>query len=197
MKTLLSIDYLNLEESCGLLESLCMDVEDIRTSLAYGMTSPEEHGGVSCLRDMLTFVEKADYPPFWSQDPTDRAVREKGFDRCKAAVIKAIVEVSGDEKNTDVLWDDSDPQKPGGVFVEQMVRWIREHKDDGQSQDRDDLIICATLSLGNIVRKGVFFTRYDGHITRQSNGRRCALCGCCQSTDCSGTRPCVLVGTWE
>lgn len=133
-----------------------MDVEDIRTSLARGLNSPQEHDGVSCLRDMLTFVEKADYSPYWALNPTERAAREKGFDRCKAAVIKAIVEIAGDEKNTDVLWDDADPQKPGGEFVEQMVRWVREHKDDSRVQNRDDLIICATLSLGNVVRKGEF-----------------------------------------
>ncbi|KIP09107.1 hypothetical protein PHLGIDRAFT_103348 [Phlebiopsis gigantea 11061_1 CR5-6] len=153
IKALLATDYLNLEESCGLLESLCMDVEDIRISLAHGAGHPTEHDGVPCFREMLAFVELADYPPAWAQDPTERAAREKGFDICKAAVIKAIVEVSGDEKNTDVLWNDADPKNPGGVFVEQMVRWIREHKDDEKSQSRDDLIICATLSLGNVVRK--------------------------------------------
>jgi len=34
-----------------------------------------------------------------------------------------------------------------------MVRWIRAHKGAEKSKDRDDLIVCATLSLGNIVRK--------------------------------------------
>ena len=158
VKALLATDYLNLEESCGLLESLCMDVEDIRISLARGVRHPAEHDGVPCFRDMLAFVEHADYPPAWAQEPAERAAREKGFDICKAAVVKAIVEVSGDEKNTDVLWDDTDPKSSGGVFVEQMVRWIREHKDDERSQNRDDLIICATLSLGNVVRKGEYLT---------------------------------------
>lgn len=155
VRTLTSADYVNLEESCGLLESLCMDVEDVRLALARGLASPDEHAGVRVLGEMLRFVDAGDYPPHWQQADADgAAARLKGFDRCKAAVIKAIVEVAGDEKNTDVLWDDADPEKPGGLFVDQMVRWIRAHKGAEKSKNRDDLIICATLSLGNVVRKG-------------------------------------------
>ncbi|EKM55405.1 uncharacterized protein PHACADRAFT_256013 [Phanerochaete carnosa HHB-10118-sp] len=154
-RTLVSVDYLNLEESCGLLESLCMDVEDVRLALARGLTFPAEHDGVPVLAEMLRFVDAGDYPPHWGGADADAlAARRKGFDRCKAAVIKAVVEVAGEEKNTDVLWDDSDPATPGGPFVDQMVRWVRAHAGGAdKSKDRDDLVICATLSLGNVVRK--------------------------------------------
>lgn len=78
---------------------------------------------------------------------------EKSFDFCKAAVVKAVVEVAGDEKNIHTLWDESDPAKPGGAFVNIMVQWIRTHRSL-KDTNRDDLIICATLSVGNLVRRG-------------------------------------------
>ncbi|CAL1704860.1 unnamed protein product [Somion occarium] len=163
-RNLVQTDFEVLEEACGLLESLALDVEDVRLSLARGHAVPAEHGGVTCLTDMLTFVDRGDYPPYWSSsssssstssspDP-EHAAKEKAFDICKAAVIKAIVEVAGEEKNTDVLWDDSEAAegKPGGEFVQKMVQWIRTHKTLSET-NRDDLIICATISLGNLVRR--------------------------------------------
>ncbi|THG97815.1 hypothetical protein EW026_g4259 [Hermanssonia centrifuga] len=152
IQTLIQVDFDTLEECAGLVESLSMDVEDVRLSLARGLAFPAEHGGVACLSDMLTFVDKGNYPPYWAENPDERAAREKGLDRCKAAVIKSTVELAGEEKNIDVLWDDSDPEKPGGEFVFKMVQWIRQHKSL-QETNRDDLIICATLSLGNLVRR--------------------------------------------
>lgn len=152
--SLTHVDYLNLEESCALLESLCMDLEDIRLALARGLTRADELDGVPCLAEMLRFVAAGDYPPHWAAAPAERAAREKGFDRCKAAVIKAVVEIAGEEKNTEVLWDGADPARPGGVFVERMVSWIREHRDVENPKNRNDLVVCATLSLGNVVRRG-------------------------------------------
>ncbi|KAF7793031.1 hypothetical protein EIP86_004136 [Pleurotus ostreatoroseus] len=149
-RTLVEVDYDALEESCGIIESMAMDNEEVRLSLARGINFPEEHGGVPCLADMLAFVDRGDYPLYWADDP-ERATYEKGFDRCKAAIIKSIVELAGEEKNTDVLWDESDPTKPGGAFVDTMVQWIRKHKSLKETE-RDDLIICATLSIGNLVR---------------------------------------------
>lgn len=133
-----------------------MDIEDVRLSLARGFNFPAEHGGVPCLSDMLAFVDHGEYPPYWSAEaPAERTAREKGFDTCKAAIIKAIVEVAGDEKNIDTLWDDSDEAHPGGPFVSKMVHWIRLQKNLKETT-RDDLIMCATLSLGNLVRRGKF-----------------------------------------
>ncbi|KAH9951320.1 hypothetical protein B0H21DRAFT_718473 [Amylocystis lapponica] len=153
-RALVQADFDVLEEVCGLLESLSLDVEDVRLSLARGLIFYEgEHGGVACLSDMLTFVDQGDYPPYWSSEsPGERATMEKAFDICKAAIIKAVVEVAGEEKNTDTLWDDSQADKPGGEFVSRMVQWIRTHKSLKET-NRDDLVICATLSLGNLVRR--------------------------------------------
>ncbi|CDO70798.1 hypothetical protein BN946_scf184798.g114 [Trametes cinnabarina] len=153
-RSLVQADFDIYEQICGLIESLCLDVEDVRLSLARGMTFPDgEHGGVKCLSELLTFVEKGDYPPYWSSEsPGERSAKEKGFDLGKGAIVKAIVEVAGEEKNTDTLWEDSEPERPGGEFVSRMVEWIRTHKSLKET-NRDDLIVCATLSLGNICRR--------------------------------------------
>lgn len=154
-RSLLAADLEVLEEVCMLIESLSLDVEDVRLSLARGLFFPDgEHGGVRCLQDILTFIDRGDYPTMWtSEPPQERARKQKAFDVCKAAVIKAVVEVAGEEKNTDVLWDESEVKKPGGEFVTQMVTWIRTHKELKETH-RDDLLICATLCLGNLVRRG-------------------------------------------
>ncbi|EEB98751.1 hypothetical protein MPER_01690 [Moniliophthora perniciosa FA553] len=47
--TLLQTDFESLEESCSLIESLSLDVEDVRLSLARGYQFPAEHGGVPVL----------------------------------------------------------------------------------------------------------------------------------------------------
>ena len=107
-------------------------------------------------------------------DTRGARLKEKGFDLGKGAVVKAIVEVAGEEKNIDTLWDDSETEKPGGEFVSRMVDWIRTHKSLKET-NRDDLLICATLSLGNICRRGTprgphspQSTMYNGHSVRQT-----------------------------
>lgn len=152
-RSLVQTDFDIYEQVCGLIESLCIDVEDVRLSLARGLTFPDgEHGGVPCLSELLTFVEKGDHPPYWTTE--ERLSKEKGFDLGKGALVKAIVETAGEEKNTDTLWDESEPEKPGGEFVSRMVEWIRTHRSLKET-NRDDLVICATLSLGNICRRGM------------------------------------------
>ena len=165
--SLLQTDFDILEESCMLIESLSLDIEDVRLSLARGLNFPAEHSGVPCLCAMLDFIEKGDYHPLWHADSEDaeRKRRERLFDVCKAAIIKVVVEVAGEEKNEEVLWDDSEEGKPGGEFVYRMVAWIKNYvagKTDGTEQanadsttgSRDDLVICASLSLGNLARRG-------------------------------------------
>jgi hypothetical protein len=88
----------------------------------------------------------------WSSSGIDTGL-EKKFDICKAALIKAIVEVAGEDKNEDVLWDETEADHPGGQFVCRMVNWIKTYAGQGTA-DRDDLVICATLSLGNLARRG-------------------------------------------
>ncbi|KAJ7063257.1 hypothetical protein C8F01DRAFT_1132210 [Mycena amicta] len=160
---LLLTDFEVLEESCTLIESLSLDVEDVRLSLARGLNFPAEHGGVSCLCTILDFIEKGDYPVFWQSafPEAERKRRERVFDNCKAALIKSVVEVAGEERNEDVLWDDSEENKPGGEFVCRMVHLIEKYVADTEESvpgkdsfaGRDDLVICASLSLGNLARR--------------------------------------------
>lgn len=149
---LIRADWDVLEESCTLLESLSLDIEDVRLSLARGVPFPAEHNGVPCLSNILDFIEKGAYPPLWSSSGLDSGL-EKKFDICKAALIKAIVEVAGEDKNEDVLWDETEEDHPGGLFVTRMVDWIKTYAG-AATAGRDDLIICATLSLGNLARRG-------------------------------------------
>lgn len=172
-RTLVSTDLEAFEESCSLLEALALDDEDVRLSLARGMAFPDEHGGVSCLADILEFIDRGDYHPLWKDLPGDGAQRKRTFDFCKAALIKAVVEVAGEEKNDDVLWDDSDEKQPGGALVGQMVQWIKRHKDL-KDDNRDDLLVCATLTLGNLLRHGTFYLSSFGE-TYLSLFRRSAL----------------------
>jgi hypothetical protein len=180
---LLQTDVDILEESCMLLESLSLDVEDVRLSLARGFNFPAEHNGVPCLCAMLDFIEKGTYHPIWygdsGIDEAERKRRERLFDICKAAVIKVVVEVAGEEKNEEVLWDDSEEEKPGGEFVSRMVSWIKKYvpgkigggveaketriKISEPSAGRDDLVICASLSLGNLSRRGKSATLVFDH----------------------------------
>ena len=152
-RTLVSADFEAFEESCSLFEALALDDEDVRLSLARGTAFPDEHGGVRCLAEMLEFIEHGDYHPLWKDLPGDGAQRERTFDFCKAALIKAVVEIAGEEKSVDVLWDDSDEKHPGGALVGQMAQWIKKHKDL-KDNNRDDLLVCATLTLGNLLRHG-------------------------------------------
>lgn len=160
----LKADYELLEETCTLIESLSLDVEDVRLSLARGVPFPAEHNGVPCLSNILDFIEGGDYPPLWSTsfDSSTSAQMEKKFDICKAASIKAVVEVAGEDKNEDVLWDDTEEDSPGGSFVCRMVSWIKECAT-GNKAARSDLIICASLSLGNLAKRGESYRhRYPG-----------------------------------
>lgn len=164
---LVEADFEVLEETCTLLESLSLDVEDIRLALARGYCFPAEHSGVRCFKTMVDFIENGSYPPTWNH-PTisrdNRERKEKMFNICKAALIKSVVEVAGEEKNGDVLWDDSEEERPGGDFVHTMARWIKDYvadvSNDPEAIHRDDLVICASLSLGNLARRGTLRPRH-------------------------------------
>lgn len=166
--TLVQADFEVLEEACTVLESLSLDVEDIRLALARGYCFAEEHLGVPCFKTMVDFIENGTYPPTWNH-PTisreDRERKEKKFNMCKAALIKSVVEVAGEEKNGDVLWDDSVDNNPGGEFVHTMAKWIKDYVDtvekDPSALHRDDLVICASLSLGNLARRGESWTVWE------------------------------------
>lgn len=137
-----------------LLESLTLDSEEVRLALA-SLQSSASVGSLPPLAVVLDFVEKAEPPSYWGAC-TDQLKERQRWDKllsvCKGAVIKAVVIATGEDKNLNILWDDNTEGHPGGWFVERMVGWIKNVKLDGDA-GRDDLIICATLSLGNLSRK--------------------------------------------
>ena len=163
LQTLVQTDFVFLEETCTLIESFALDVEDFRLELAR-TAYPEKDKSVRCLHVLVRFIEEGSYPPLWKNpviDESERKAWEKRFDNCKGALIKAFVEVFGEEKNEDVLWESGDQTRPGGNLVATMVTWVKGYanrpKFNGSSATiRDDMTICASLSLGNLARRGVY-----------------------------------------
>lgn len=139
-----------------LLESLTLDFEDIRLALA----EDPNH-----IRIILRFIEYAQPLPDWRTNDTsgkDKARWEKTVGICKGAVIKALVAVAGEDKAISKLWDDAkldggNLSAPGGWFVAALLAWIKQYRSVDPSDARDDLIICATLTLGNLARRGKLY----------------------------------------
>ncbi|KAE9384511.1 hypothetical protein BT96DRAFT_1026872 [Gymnopus androsaceus JB14] len=156
---LLQADFDALEESCTHIESLSLDVEEVRLSLAREFQSPLKPAG-SSLHSILDFIEKGECSPLWANAPEDFDTprKKKAFDMCKAALIKTVVEVAGEEAAEKSLWDESDENLAGGEFVSRMVSWLKGYVSDmdagkGMFFDRIDLATCASLSLGNLTRR--------------------------------------------
>jgi hypothetical protein len=138
-----------------LIESLSLDIEDFRLELTRMTCYPSSKQPLPCISIIMDFIESGSYPPLWGSsifDEVARTGKEKAFDICKAALVKAVVEVFGEEKNEEILWKSGDLEIPGGEFVKRMVDWIKQYAD--VESNRDDLAICASLSLGNLTRKG-------------------------------------------
>lgn len=165
---LVQTDFDFLEESCTIIESLSLDVEDVRQELARATCYPAPDKPKPCLDAILDFIEYGCYPDEWKNpifDDVDRKSKEKAFDICKAALIKAVVEVFAEEKNEEILWKNDDAEHPGGALIEKLVQWVKGYlesldaKEATNLHDRDDMAICASLSLGNIIRKGTQISR--------------------------------------
>lgn len=164
-----------------LLESLSLDSEELRLSLA---SSPQN------LSLILDFVERAAPPTYWeacTSNVKERKRWEATVGTCKAAVIKCVVTVAGEDKNLTTLWDPKNGEGfPGGWFVKRMVGWIKETK----LEERDDLIICGTLSLGNLARKCKHFALCRNVPTLLTETPfSIALCRTLNPADFIGTEP--------
>lgn len=143
-KSLIDADVENLEESVTQLEALSLDSEDVRKQLAqYLSTNP-----------LIRFIEHGDYPPYWQLDG-DELLRQKtkSFDVCKAAAIKVLVSVAGEDNNLTTLWDKS-ATPPGSDVALKMADWIKKGTAEAAEVRREDLVICGCLTLGNLVRNG-------------------------------------------
>ena len=152
---LITADLSVLDESVTLLEGLSIDSEDVRTAIAQSITLAPN---VSPFHRLLQFVELGDYPTYWDKDgPSELSKRQKAFDIYKAAAIKVIVSVAGENNAATTLWD-GESHPPGGALVSKMVSWVKKASDAPETR-RDDLVICAALTLGNLVRNGMLL--YD------------------------------------
>lgn len=171
---LVATDLDFLEETCTLIESLSLDVEDFRQELVRRQCRSGNQQ-VPCISAVLDFIEFGSYPDSWSNPiyDADRKAKEKAFDICKAALIKAVVEAYGEANNEEVLWNGKDQANPGGRYVSRMVDWIKQYNDayragTQSSLLRDDMAICGTLSLGNLCRKGSSLLCYVNLTTHNS-----------------------------
>lgn len=160
--SLLSADMSVLEEVCMLVEALSADEERVRALLLISSGKSSSTTSLdSPFAHMLRFVETAAPLPYWREGPAElreRGAWEKALGICKAAIIKAIVIVAGEDSQMDVLWGQNSPS--GGWFIEKMIDWIKEYptaKESRTTEERDDLVICATLCLGNLARRGKHF----------------------------------------
>lgn len=148
---LVTADVDLLTDASSLLESLALDSEDVQMFLSQTVAcDASQESNPTLLKYILDFVEFGDYPPYWSKEmPSERAKREKEFDMCKSAIIKAIVEVTGALRCIVILWD---LNSPNGWFVSRLIRWVQTNIKG----TRDDLVVCATLCLGNLARRGMY-----------------------------------------
>lgn len=148
--TLCTIEEDLLVDTCSLLESLALDSENVQKYIGQTVseTNAESNPG-PLLKTLTEFIEIGEHPPYWSLETTSQMEKHvKSFEMCKAAVIKTIVEVAGCLPSMDILWDFS---RPSGWFVSSMIRWAKLNPQD---QKNDLMLICATLSLANLARRG-------------------------------------------
>lgn len=148
-----------MDEAAELLESLSLDVEEVRVALvqdAITITSANkrtEKHTQGYLTLLLNFVEHGSYPPYWSDELEAKVISswQKRLDLCKSAIVKTVVEAIAEEKNHEVLW-----KHPGdeGSIISRLIRWLRIYPSLSPSEARDDLVICSTISLANLVRNG-------------------------------------------
>ena len=152
-----------LDESVTLLEGLSIDSEDVRTAIAQSIRLAPS---VSPFHRLLQFVELGDYPTYWDRDgPSELSKRQKAFDIYKAAAIKVIVSVAGENNAATALWD-AESGTPGGALVSRMVSWVKKASDTPETW-RDDLVICGALTLGNLIRNGMLLCGSMSSISSQ------------------------------
>jgi hypothetical protein len=135
-----------LEESTIILESLSLDSEVARISMASD----------DVLKPLVKFVENDGYPKSWSRAiTTDRESMQKTFDICRGAMITVLTSIAGETHNSDKLWG-STPD-PSSWFATTMLRWISLFSADLKEgrETREELAICGTLCIGNLAREGV------------------------------------------
>jgi hypothetical protein len=146
-----------LEESCMAIETLALDSETARAAMASD----------TVMKPLVQFIEADSYPSTWSKTSTsEQQTWKKSFDTCKAALITALTSVTGDDRNSGILWNDHVKDSARGIttgpiswFASKMFGWISSFSAVVKTgaDTRDDLVICGTLCTGNLAREGEFF----------------------------------------
>ncbi|PWZ02260.1 hypothetical protein BCV70DRAFT_210422 [Testicularia cyperi] len=147
-----------------LIEGCAGDDHGFRTRAVSTLSAPDQSLGSltiaptlpSALQLMMTFVEHASVPSCWQSqqqasdstaslpsvsDAEASAEAIKVFSRVKSGVARAVVTISGDDSNMEVLFDST------SGFIDRLKTWIRY-----DPKVRDDLVSCGMLALGNLAR---------------------------------------------
>ena len=136
-----------LEESSSIIESLSLDSESARVVMATD----------DVLKPLVQFIEHCGYPQSWSRaTEADRQSMQKIYNICKGALITTLTSVSGETRNSDVLWNDDSNTNSISWFASKMLDWIFSFAEDIKEgkESREDLVICGTLCIGNLIREG-------------------------------------------
>ncbi|CAG8479375.1 10438_t:CDS:10 [Acaulospora colombiana] len=123
-----------LENVVEILEITSLDNDEIQQILV-------QDGLFPALLDFLEFSREP-------QDHDERIV--KSYGECKAAVLKIVVATTSSDRNMNPLFEDP-------VILRRLLHWMN------LGPERDDLQMCAALSLGNLARSGTF------HVITTSN----------------------------
>lgn len=118
-----------------------MDVETVKEELGTGHIDTDR----GTLPQLMHFVEKGVPPEHWlsyAEDPTEV---QKPFALVKSAVVRAIVEVP----NSDTMMNSLFAHGSKSWLVVRLVDWMEK-----ASEDREDLLICASHMLAALARKG-------------------------------------------
>lgn len=131
-----------LTEAAGLLEAVAMDVESVKEELGAGQLS-ESEGRI--LPRLMDFVESGEPPEYWLSCVEDSSELQKNFALVKSAVVRAIVEVPNSDKMMNSLF----AYGHKSWLVVRLVDWMEK-----ASENREDLLICASHMLAALARKG-------------------------------------------
>ncbi|KAF8344201.1 uncharacterized protein EI90DRAFT_3028678 [Cantharellus anzutake] len=156
-KALINTDVDTLQEYAVQIEALPSEDDDFRGKLITPINSSRNalNEPNTPLTQLLVFIERGEPPSYWNDESeNERKGWGKTFGFCKGAIIRGIVNLAGEEAQVNVLWGQNDPL--GGWFVQKMVHWIKDYPaavEARRDEERDDLVICATLCLGNLARR--------------------------------------------
>lgn len=118
---------------------------------------------------LLDFVERAGTPAVLhdvededEDEEVSSEVIEKRFGSLKGGVVKCIVAVFGEDGVGERIF-----QAEGAGVLERMRLWLAQEG----SGEREDMVICAVLSLGNLARTGSF--SFSTRNNRRTGADRC------------------------